>query len=168
MLERAARAGLQGGGLALVAGEGGAGKTALLTRFTASLRAQGWTVVRGRCPDDAGVPAAWAWAEALGELARILPPERVGPLSALLVPLDSASAPHGDATAGRFRLHTAVTRWLASAAARRPLAVFIDDLHEADEETLAPCWAVRPPSKESRSCWWPRTGQGTPTTASHP
>ncbi|MFG2483122.1 ATP-binding protein [Streptomyces virginiae] len=137
MLERAARAGLQGGGLALVAGEGGAGKTALLTRFTASLRAQGWTVVRGRCPDDAGVPAAWAWAEALGELARILPPERVGPLSALLDPLDSASAPHGDATAGRFRLHTAVTRWLASAAARRPLAVLIDDLHEADEETLA-------------------------------
>ncbi|MEV5380878.1 BTAD domain-containing putative transcriptional regulator [Streptomyces nondiastaticus] len=137
VLERAAEAGLRGGAVALVAGEGGAGKTALLARFAASLRTRGWTVVSGRCPDDAGVPAAWAWAEALGELARIHPPERVGPLAALLDPLDATAIPHGDATAGRFRLHTAFTRWLASAAARGPLAVLIDDVHEADEETLA-------------------------------
>ncbi|MEX2981002.1 BTAD domain-containing putative transcriptional regulator [Streptomyces sp. C36] len=137
VLERAARAGLRGGAVALVAGEGGAGKTALLARFAASLRTQGWTVVSGRCPDDAGVPAAWAWAEALGELARVHPPERVGPLAALIDPLDATAAPYGDATAGRFRLHTAFTRWLASAAARGPLAVLIDDVHEADEETLA-------------------------------
>ncbi len=137
VLERAARAGHRGGAVALVAGEGGAGKTALLARFAASLRTQGWTVMSGRCPDDAGVPAAWAWAEALGELARVHPPERVGPLAALLDPLNATAAPHGDATAGRFRLHTAFTRWLASAAERGPLAVLIDDVHEADEETLA-------------------------------
>ncbi|MFD6109789.1 BTAD domain-containing putative transcriptional regulator [Streptomyces yangpuensis] len=137
VLERAAGAGLGGGAVALVAGEGGAGKTALLARFADSLRARGWTVVAGRCPDDAGVPAAWAWAEALGELARLLPPEHVGPLSTLIDPLGATVPPHGDATAGRFRLHTAVARWLASAAARCPLAVIIDDVHEADEETLA-------------------------------
>ncbi|MFB6810360.1 AAA family ATPase [Streptomyces sp. NPDC056387] len=137
VLERAARAALGGGASALVAGEGGAGKTALLARFADSLRARGWTVVAGRCPDDAGVPAAWAWTEALGELARLLPPERVGPLSRLIDPLGATVPPHGDATAGRFRLHTAFARWLASAAARCPLAVIIDDVHEADEETLA-------------------------------
>ncbi|MFE2877688.1 BTAD domain-containing putative transcriptional regulator [Streptomyces roseus] len=137
VLEEAARTGLGGGGLALVTGEGGGGKTALLTRFAVSLRAQGWTVVAGRCPDDSGLPAAWAWAEALGELARVLPPERVGPLASLIEPLEVTSAPQGDATAGRFQLHAAFVRWLASAAARRPVAVFIDDLHEADEETLA-------------------------------
>ncbi|MEU2391496.1 BTAD domain-containing putative transcriptional regulator [Streptomyces sp. NPDC007369] len=136
-LERAARAGLYGGGLVLVTGQAGDGKTALLGRFAASLRGQGWTVVAGRCPDDTGVPAAWAWAEALGELARVLPPERVGPLAPLIDPLEVTSARQGDATAGRFRLHTAFTRWLASAAGDRPVAVFIDDLHDADEETLA-------------------------------
>ncbi|MFD7256613.1 BTAD domain-containing putative transcriptional regulator [Streptomyces sp. NPDC059874] len=137
VLERAAEAGLGGGAVALVAGEGGAGKTALLARFADSLRARGWTVVAGRCPDDAGVPAAWAWTEALGELACLLPPEHVGPLSTLIDPLGATVPPHGDATAGRFRLHTAFARWLASAAARCPLAVIIDDVHEADEETLA-------------------------------
>ncbi|MFJ3841698.1 BTAD domain-containing putative transcriptional regulator [Streptomyces sp. NPDC090054] len=137
VLEQAARAGLGGGAVALVAGEGGAGKTALLARFADSLRERGWTVVTGRCPDDAGVPAAWAWTEALGELARLLPPERVGPLSTLIDPLGATVPPHGDATAGRFRLHTAFARWLASAAARCPLAVIIDDVHEADEETQA-------------------------------
>ncbi|MFD3557356.1 BTAD domain-containing putative transcriptional regulator [Streptomyces goshikiensis] len=137
VLEEAARAGLRGGAVALVAGEGGAGKTALLTHFGASLRSQGWMVVSGRCPDDAGVPAAWAWAEALGELAQTFPPDPLGPLPALIDPLNVTAAPHGDATAGRFRLHTAFTRWLATSAARRSLAVFIDDIHEADEETLA-------------------------------
>ncbi|MFF2191801.1 ATP-binding protein [Streptomyces sp. NPDC058157] len=137
VLEQAAGAARGGGAVALVAGEGGAGKTALLARFADSLRERGWTVVAGRCPDDAGVPAAWAWTEALGELARLLPPEHVGPLSTLIDPLGAAVPPHGDATAGRFRLHTALARWLASAAARCPLAVIIDDVHEADEETLA-------------------------------
>ena len=37
---------------------------------------------------------------------------------------------------GRFRLHRAVGDWLA-VATDRPLAVVLDDLHRADEETLA-------------------------------
>ncbi|MEU4953848.1 BTAD domain-containing putative transcriptional regulator [Streptomyces lavendulae] len=137
VLAEAARAALRGGAVALVAGEGGAGKSSLLDRCAAALRSEGWNVVVGRCPDGPGVPAAWAWVEALRDLAGATPPEHVGPLSALLDPDGVADGPRGDATAGRFRLHTAFTRWLASAAARQPLAVFIDDLHEADEETLA-------------------------------
>ncbi|AUY53487.1 BTAD domain-containing putative transcriptional regulator [Streptomyces sp. CB01881] len=137
VLADAARAALRGGAVALVAGEGGAGKSSLLDRCAAALRSEGWTVVIGRCPDGAGAPAAWAWVEALRDLAGVTPPEHVGPLSALLDPDEVADGPRGDATAGRFRLHAAFTRWLAAAAARQPLAVFVDDLHEADEETLA-------------------------------
>ncbi|MFH7596355.1 ATP-binding protein [Streptomyces racemochromogenes] len=92
VLEQAARSARRKGAVALVSGEAGVGKTVLLTRCADALRAQGSTVVTGRCPDDAGVPAAWAWTEALGQLARVLPPERVGPLSALIDPGDDESA----------------------------------------------------------------------------
>ncbi|MEU6315859.1 BTAD domain-containing putative transcriptional regulator, partial [Streptomyces sp. NPDC047014] len=137
VLAQAACAAVRGGAVVLVAGEAGAGKTALLGQFGERLRGDGWVVVGGRCPDGDGAPAAWAWVEALGELAEVMPPERVGPLSPLLDPDGLAPAPQGDATAGRFRLHRAFTRWLVAAAERRPLAVFVDDLHEADQETLA-------------------------------
>ena len=42
-----------------------------------------------------------------------------------------------DAAAARFRLHQAVLAWLRQAAATRPVAVLLDDLHRADAETLA-------------------------------
>lgn len=137
-LAAAAGAALRSGAVALVSGEAGAGKSSLLECFSAGLRAQGWTVVEGRCPDDEGAPAAWAWAQALGRLASVLPPEPVGPLAALITPgRPVAHSAAGDATAGRFHLHSAFNRWLTAAAVHRPLAVFIDDLHEADAETLA-------------------------------
>ncbi|MFE5623333.1 BTAD domain-containing putative transcriptional regulator [Streptomyces virginiae] len=138
VLAAAAGAALRSGAVALVSGEAGAGKSSLLECFSAELRAQGWTVVEGRCPDDEGAPAAWAWAQALGRLASVLPPEPVGPLAALITPgRPVADSADGDATAGRFHLHSAFNQWLTAAAVQRPLAVFIDDLHEADAETLA-------------------------------
>ncbi|MFD9379338.1 BTAD domain-containing putative transcriptional regulator [Streptomyces sp. NPDC059999] len=71
------------GGVVLLTGEAGAGKSALLGRFRQQLRAEGWTVVVGRCPEFDGAPPAWAWAEALGALARQVPPpdpDAVAPL----------------------------------------------------------------------------------------
>jgi DNA-binding SARP family transcriptional activator len=131
---RAARA----GGLGLVTGEAGAGKSSLLARALADLTAGGWTVVVGRCPEFDGAPAGWAWVEALGQLARRTPPDPQD--AAAVAPLLSAAQPHAaaDAMAGRFRLHRAVTGWLrAAATAGGPLAIVLDDLHRADGETLA-------------------------------
>ncbi|SEQ90436.1 Transcriptional regulatory protein, C terminal [Lentzea xinjiangensis] len=95
-------------GLALVTGEAGAGKTALVEAFSAALAARGWTAVWARCPEDA--PVAWPWqqvAEALGQ----------------------------ELTAtDRFHLRRAVVSAVESAA---PVLVVLDDLHRADEETLA-------------------------------
>ncbi|MFJ8109091.1 ATP-binding protein [Streptomyces sp. NPDC096132] len=134
----AARAARHGGGVVLVTGEAGAGKSALLERLAAVLRADGWAVVVGRCPEYEGAPPAWAWVEALGALARDLPPARPGELAVLLREPESVAATTRDeATAGRFRMHRAFAGWLRAAAGAAPLAVVLEDLHRADGETLA-------------------------------
>ncbi|MEU6865479.1 BTAD domain-containing putative transcriptional regulator [Streptomyces sp. NPDC046876] len=136
--EAAARAARAGGGLMLVTGEAGAGKSAFLARFADRLAGDGWTVVVGRCPEYEGAPPAWAWVEALGALARQASPAAPTELAVLLHEPDAAPAASRDeATAGRFRMHRAFAAWLSAAAAGRPLAVLLEDLHRADGETLA-------------------------------
>jgi DNA-binding SARP family transcriptional activator len=148
----AAAAARHAGGVVLITGEGGAGKTRLLDRAVAHLAQAGWTVVTGSCPDAGGAPSAWAWTEALRALATHVPPAE--PAGALGVLLDPDARPAGpmpspgpspspspdataDTAAARFRLHQAVVAWLRQAAATRPVAVLLDDLHMADAETLA-------------------------------
>lgn len=95
-------------GIALVTGEAGVGKTALAEAFSSVLASRGWTTVWARCPEDA--PVAWPWqqvVEALGEK---------------LVVSD------------RFGLRRAVVSVVESAA---PVLIVLDDLHQADDETLA-------------------------------
>lgn len=117
-------------------GEAGAGKTTLLAHLRAELVADGWLIAGGRCPETEGAPPAWAWTGALRELAAHAPP---GHLAAAVAPLldDARDLPVGEAASdGRFRLHRAVAEWLRAAAARRPVAVILDDVHAADAETL--------------------------------
>ncbi|TVT20268.1 AAA family ATPase, partial [Amycolatopsis rhizosphaerae] len=100
----------------------------------ARLEQEGWLVATGRCPEVDSAPPAWAWVEALRKVAVSVPS---GEFADDLAPLLSDSAPvDGDAVAGRFRLRQAVWNWLATAAARRPVAVVLDDLHWADAATL--------------------------------
>ncbi|MFJ8495422.1 BTAD domain-containing putative transcriptional regulator [Streptomyces sp. NPDC094038] len=137
-LSAAARAARPRGGVVLVSGEAGAGKSALLDRFCGGLQSDGWRLVVGRCPEDEGAPPAWAWVEALGALARDIPPTRPEELSVLLRdPEDTAVVSRDDAAAGRFRMHRAFAAWLREAAGAGPLAVVLEDLHRADGETLA-------------------------------
>ncbi|HMH36719.1 MAG TPA: AAA family ATPase, partial [Streptosporangiaceae bacterium] len=140
----AAAAARRAGGVVLITGEGGAGKTRLLDQAVAHLAEAGWMVVTGSCPDAGGAPSAWAWTEALRALATHVPPaEPAGALGALLDPDARLAGPRPgpdaavDTAAARFRLHQAVVAWLRQAAATRPVAVLLDDLHQADAETLA-------------------------------
>ncbi|MFB6822728.1 BTAD domain-containing putative transcriptional regulator [Streptomyces virginiae] len=139
---RAQRARVAGPGVALVSGEAGLGKSALLRALDDRLRAEGWLVAFGRTTDAEGAPPAWAWVEALRAVAAVAPPEpaaaaALAPLLAEDAPATAHAAGGEDVAAGRFRLHRAVGRWLARAARERPVAVLLDDLHWADAETLA-------------------------------
>ncbi len=97
------------------------------------LRARGWLVAVGRCPEVDGSPPAWAWAEVLRSLAGQVP---VGEFADDLAPLlrDDVPPPTGDATQARFRMHQAVADWLSSPS-QRPIAIVLDDVHRADAET---------------------------------
>jgi DNA-binding SARP family transcriptional activator len=137
-LERAHKAALTArttGRVLLISGEEGIGKTRLLDRIRQELAADGWTVLSGRCPEYEGAPPAWAWSEALRQLAA----RRNPPAPPAVMPLlldDPAVASGENPDAGRFYLHRAVSAWLASAAGQAPLAIALDDVHAADAETL--------------------------------
>ncbi|WP_344275680.1 ATP-binding protein, partial [Actinomadura napierensis] len=138
-LDEAARAAEAGrGGTVLISGDAGMGKTALTERFARLLSGRGWTSAWGRAPETGGAPAAWPWAELLRDLTATAPP--AAGLAARLAPLlDDTATGRGDTdvSAGRFRLHLAVGDYLAGLAEDAPLLLVLEDLHWADEETLA-------------------------------
>ncbi|WP_344016062.1 BTAD domain-containing putative transcriptional regulator [Pseudonocardia xinjiangensis] len=112
--------------LVLLSGAAGAGKTALATTLTERLAATGWTTAWGASPEQRGAPAAWPWARMRESLTA------AGP-----TPPDPAGAAGGDPVAARFLRHRAIGSFLAGISERGPVLLVFDDLHWADEETLA-------------------------------
>lgn len=115
----------QPGGLVVVEGEPGIGKTRLVDEVGARAKALGLTVARGAALADAGAPALTAWRA----IARTLAP---GLRAVLETPATSGLPP----TEARWRRFSAITDVVADAAARAPLVVSLDDLHDADEESI--------------------------------
>ncbi|HVU92322.1 MAG TPA: AAA family ATPase, partial [Jatrophihabitans sp.] len=121
---------------ALIAGEAGGGKSALLQQLRGELEADGWRVAVGRCPEDDGGLPARAWLEALRSLAADTGASALPePLAGFLGDDWRRIVPQ-DLLVERFRLHRAVHDWL-STLGDRPLAVLLDDVHRADGETRA-------------------------------
>ncbi|WP_235994764.1 AfsR/SARP family transcriptional regulator [Nonomuraea montanisoli] len=68
-------AGRPGRRMVWLAGEPGAGKSALAEAFAAELAGRGRRVALGRCPEiDGDAPPAWAWSEIVRDLAAARPP----------------------------------------------------------------------------------------------
>ncbi|MFC4899305.1 BTAD domain-containing putative transcriptional regulator [Streptosporangium amethystogenes subsp. fukuiense] len=128
-------------GIALISGEAGIGKSALVKAAMAGYSRLGWQVAVGRCPETGGAPAGWAWVEILRLLtAQVAPADRVAAqIRRLLADPDAPRSAHGDAdlTSERFRLRRDLAVYFADAARVSPLLLVLDDLHRADEETLA-------------------------------
>jgi DNA-binding SARP family transcriptional activator len=138
------------GGLVLIYGEAGVGKSALVRRLASTVSRQGWRSAIGRCSHGEGAPAGWPWAEVLGALVTAHPPpaELAEALHRLLTH-GSAPVP-GDPAVARFRLHRAVYSYLAEVARQRPVLVVLDDLHDADDETLALLARLAPELADAR------------------
>lgn len=143
---------LEGNGrLLLIGGEPGIGKTRTAEEVGTYARLRGAGVHWGWCHEGDGAPAYWPWAQAIrsyvkeadpvalawelgtgvDEIARVVPEaaERIG------APLPDAGVEDEDEQ-DRFRLFQAISTFLANAAASRPLAIVLDDLHWADEPSL--------------------------------
>jgi len=105
------------GGIVLLTGEPGVGKTRLARAGTE--RAAGTTVSWGACRESEGAPPMWPWMQILRRLG--------GP--------DVAVGSAEDASA-RFRMYERVEHALKQSAGDSPHLVVIDDLHRADEASL--------------------------------
>lgn len=142
------RAATGAGGVALIAGEAGLGKTRLVDEVAAEAKARGMFVVRGQCHDMEGAPPYVPFVEAIEygltvtsrdvfrtamgdagpEIARFVPkvhlafPDLPPPLA---LPTDQA----------RHYMFESVCDFFERAAAIQPLLVVLEDLHWADEST---------------------------------
>jgi class 3 adenylate cyclase len=138
------------GGLAMLVGEPGIGKTRTLEELAARARREGATVLWGRCFEGECAAPFAPFAEALGEHARQVPAETLekelglhGAVLSVLVPVLRERIPALPAPAPlqpdaeRQRLLDAVAQVLLTTSERAPVLLVLDDLHWADAGTIA-------------------------------
>ncbi|QGN50469.1 AAA family ATPase [Micromonospora sp. WMMD558] len=146
------------GGLVLVTGEPGIGKTTLVTALAEEARQRGALVLGAACWDSDSAPGHWPWVQVVRGLRRSADDWAVARaaaepgLAALLgeTPAvrgdgadSSAAGGTGTAASGAdggdeeaFALYDAVTTALVAVSQRRPVVVVLDDLHWADPASM--------------------------------
>ena len=137
------------GGMVLLVGEPGIGKTRTAQELETYARMRGAQVLWGLSYENAGAPPYWPWIQIgrtwgatndqaqiqqtlgsmAGELVRLFPELR-------RLPGFSEPAPVTDPETAQFALFDAYTQFIRTLAARGPLLLALDDLHWADKPTL--------------------------------
>ena len=164
------------GGVAVLLGEAGLGKTRTAEEFADNARQRGVSVYWGRCWEGEECPALGPWTEAMAAFMRAndagtlraamgqaaedivcILPEFKGKLGAPASPLAL------DTMDGGQRLFGSILRTLCSASQRAPMAVIIDNLHLADETSLRFLRHLGP--ELARSRLEPHSGRGSPRVA---
>ena len=129
------------GGLALITGDAGIGKSRLLEELVRRARVRGFSVWQGVAYAGGAAPAYWPWVEivraALADAAtrRHLPADSWA-IARLVPELLGATRAVEDTHALRFRLFDELTRWFAAAASEAPRLLVIEDLHWADSASV--------------------------------
>jgi tetratricopeptide (TPR) repeat protein len=138
------------GRLVLLVGEAGIGKTRTAAEFAREATARGALVVHGGCYEGEWAPAYGPLAEALTAYVRGADAVELradlglgaAPLARMVAGLRERFPDLPEPTPlqpdeARFRLFDAVSQLLIAAAARSPMIVVLDDLHWADQGTIA-------------------------------
>ncbi|WP_164251924.1 AAA family ATPase [Streptomyces sp. S4.7] len=127
------------GGLVLVAGEAGIGKTTLVTAVALEARQRGALVLGGSCWEGSA-PGYWPWVQVVRGMRRGLreqewakAEEAAGGRLAVLL----GEAAGDDEAKDAFSVYDAVTTALVTVSQDRPVVVVLDDLHWADTASLS-------------------------------
>ncbi|MEU0554725.1 BTAD domain-containing putative transcriptional regulator [Dactylosporangium sp. NPDC006015] len=121
------------GGVLLVAGEAGLGKTRLAERAAELAGQSGLDVAWSRCVETSATPAFWPWTQVLRALPET---DAVRDLLDVLTGRGENRWRAEDPDTALFHLHEAVGDILRAHAAARALLVVVDDLHVADASSL--------------------------------
>jgi DNA-binding CsgD family transcriptional regulator len=142
--ESLAGAGHGHGGVVMLDGEAGIGKTRVAAEARAQAIDAGFVVASATCYESAWSPPFALWSLAVGELGAEVfadqPTPRRNVLSELMPDLTDDRAlerpPVLPADEARFRATDAIAGMLLDLAERQPLLVLLDDLHWADAPSL--------------------------------
>lgn len=118
------------GGLLLVTGEAGIGKTRLIEELTGTSHN---LTLWGACWSDPGTPAFWPWTTVLRNCAEALDLDPGDDLAPIMGPARLSAGP---ARQLRLRLFDSVASYLRRAARITPLVIVVEDLHLADTASL--------------------------------
>jgi class 3 adenylate cyclase len=138
------------GRIVMLVGEAGIGKTRLAAETDTYAELRGATVLWGRCTQSAGAPPYWPWIQAIRSYVRSVDSEvlrsELGSGASDIAQIVSEVGPQLGEAAGealamdpeqaRFRLFDSVAGFLTNASQRTPIAIFLDDLHLADQPSL--------------------------------
>jgi tetratricopeptide (TPR) repeat protein len=138
-VERALR---RDGGLLLVSGEPGIGKTTLAGLATEDARRAGILVVSGTCWDGGGAPGYWPWIQVVRAIQRAVPAQWPGLLAtagdalAWLLGTSGSQRPAHFSDESAFQIADAVCRLVIGLAETRPTLILLEDLHWADTPSI--------------------------------
>jgi type II secretory pathway predicted ATPase ExeA len=120
------------GRLLVLFGEPGAGKTRLAQEMTLNARVEGFKTITGRCYESQQTIAYYPFFELLAQAVTDID---AAMQARLMERLAESSARLNDGVAQQ-RLFWEVNGFLETLAARKPLALLLDDLHWADRASL--------------------------------
>ena len=137
------------GRMVTLVGEPGIGKSRIAQELATYAGLRAAQVLWGRCYEEKGMPPYWPWVQAIRSYIRDKEPEQLRSemgagaediaeiVSDVRERLPGLRTPLAlEPEQARFRLFDSITSFLKNAAQRRPLVLFLDDLHWADHPSL--------------------------------